>query len=192
LGHVYDPLLAAFAKEKGNIQCSFFEVEERIGLLDFLNRDSGKFFKRSPMTNMRRVSNKKSLGWGEPISFHLDAIFHFHNAYSINFWIPLHELNDNCASLALVGASMPYIKEIMRFDGVTRHHEEGIAHEPLFLMNRNEPALDFLMKHKLSYVVPKVSFGSCLVFNNFTLHGTHIPTQNFDSRTSLELRFDCD
>jgi len=192
LGHVYDPLLCAFARKNGNTNCSFFEVEEEIKLLEFLNRGSGKVFRRSPVTNMRRISNSKSLGWDKPLSLHLDAMFHYPHSYSINFWIPLHELSDSSASLAVVPSSVSNIKQIMRFDGVTRHHENGIAHQPFFWMNPEDSALDFLKEHNLSYMVPNVPFGSSLVFSNFTLHGTHLPTPNFGPRTSLELRFDCE
>jgi hypothetical protein len=191
MGHIFDSLLEAWSEKNLNSKLSYFDLDYYGSLLKFLNAAFQKNFSPSPITNMRRIDslNHVKPGWDAPLSLHTDAMFHYPNAISVNFWTPLHALSSDSPRLRIYSAGPNKIKDITRFDGTTVHRSDGVAFQGLFDISPSNPNLT-LDSHKLESQTPLVPFGSSLVFTNFAFHGTHIPLGSKKQRTSLELRYD--
>jgi len=190
LGHVYDYRL----KEAGGEYMPFHEVLRRSGMEKMTQLAFPEYqFSRSKVTNARRVNSIRPgrIFSDAPISFHVDAQYHFEKAFSINFWAPMVHCGIDAPSLEVI---LSPIEETKRFlDYKPEGHpprEKDYANMHKFLTHKATPEIIAEHYGKDAFYAPVMEPGDMLAFSNHTLHRTHMVKGMEKQRISLELRLD--
>jgi Phytanoyl-CoA dioxygenase (PhyH) len=144
------------------------------------------------ITNVRRVFPKQNIEnvySDQPLTPHVDAMFHQHNSLGVNFWLPLTTAGKDRPGLAVLPMGVEETKAYLQYnpkgyaprayDFASMHH---FRHEKL--------ELDELKKAGLyeSFAKPQMNPGDALAFTNFTIHATNTDAAMTHPRTSIEGR----
>jgi hypothetical protein len=146
--------------------------------------------RENPAANVRRIFPKKTAAYAdEPLTPHVDAMFHQHDTLGVNFWVPLTTAGTDRPGLAVIPMGVEETKSYLDYSRLGHKRREidfaftnHFRHEKL--------GLDSLRKSGLygQFVSPHLNPGDALAFTNFTIHATYINEIMTLPRTSIECR----
>ena len=143
------------------------------------------------ITNTRRIFPKPPKGGYSdvPLEPHIDAMFHQHDVFGINFWTPLTEAGEHAPGLAVVPNSVVDVRNAFEYN--PEGYEVGphdFAHMHRFKSHKVAPEGLEQLGYAHRFVRPKMQPGDVLAFTNFTVHATSVLPGMTNSRTSIEVR----
>jgi hypothetical protein len=182
-GHLSEGILQDFTDGKA----SFYDLLSN-PIIDRLLSDAfpETDLRKSLVTLYRRVATGELVaGWGRPTVFHIDLRYHQETLFALNFWTPLDPAGAAYRSpgLEIVDMGLKDVAAWLEFVP-SQDNTSGTFNIERFDFDR------FIAAHGTDCVSrPDLAPGDILVFSNFALHRTHIPSGALHARSSAEIRF---
>ncbi len=189
-GHIYD---RHFKKRTGGA-LSFFDALDRARLREVAAAAFPECaFEESIVTNCKRIDPRESDRhlWGFPVAFHVDAQYHDHEVFALNFWTPITACGRDAPGLQVALAPVETTKDYLGYDPESRTMRAGdVANTHKFDLGAMDEGAIVARFGAGSLFAPEFAPGDVLVFTNFTLHRTYVHPGMDRPRLSLELRID--